>query len=108
MFVLQGKELKNDERTSITCGDGVSCLLLQNITTDDSGKYDISVENMYGSDSNFASVAVEGKQLGIKSLTIDPQTFTCIIKNYKQPRQTSTILLILTNLTGHHCHLILT
>ncbi|KAH1008358.1 hypothetical protein HUJ05_008917 [Dendroctonus ponderosae] len=54
------KQLKNDERTSITSGDGVSCLLLQNITTDDSGKYDVTVENQYGSECYFASVSVEG------------------------------------------------
>ncbi len=58
---LQGRELKNDERTSISCADGVTCLLLQNITADDSGKYDVSVENMYGADTNYASLHVEGK-----------------------------------------------
>lgn len=60
-YFLQGRELKDDERTSITSGDGVSCLLLQNITADDSGKYDISVENKYGADCHYASVSVEGK-----------------------------------------------
>jgi serine/threonine protein kinase len=55
-----GRELKNDERTSITSSDGVSCLLLQNIIADDSGKYDVSVENRFGADSNYASVSVEG------------------------------------------------
>lgn len=39
----------------------MSGLLLQNITTDDSGKYDITVENVHGADCNFASVSVEGK-----------------------------------------------
>ncbi|KAG5884433.1 hypothetical protein JTB14_024376 [Gonioctena quinquepunctata] len=56
----KGRELKNDERTSITSGDGVSCLLLQDITADDSGKYDVCIENVYGADSNYASVSVEG------------------------------------------------
>nr|XP_023019109.1 myosin light chain kinase, smooth muscle-like [Leptinotarsa decemlineata] len=55
-----GRELKNDERTSITSGNGVSCLLLQNITADDSGKYDVCVKNVYGADCNYASVSVEG------------------------------------------------
>ncbi|KAK9886789.1 hypothetical protein WA026_018441 [Henosepilachna vigintioctopunctata] len=55
-----GRELKNDEKTSITFGGGVTCLLLQDITADDSGKYDVCVENYYGSDCSFASVSVEG------------------------------------------------
>ncbi|KAJ8962969.1 hypothetical protein NQ314_005686 [Rhamnusium bicolor] len=55
-----GRELKNDERTSITSGEGVSCLLLQNITADDSGKYDVCVENIHGADCNYASMSVEG------------------------------------------------
>jgi hypothetical protein len=62
MHFLQGRELKNDERTSITSSDGVSCLLLQNIIADDSGKYDVSVENRFGADSNYASVSVEGNK----------------------------------------------
>ncbi|VEN54177.1 unnamed protein product [Callosobruchus maculatus] len=57
---MRGRVLKNDERTSITSGDGVSCLLLQNITADDSGKYDICVENSCGADCTYASVSVEG------------------------------------------------
>lgn len=39
----------------------MSCLLLQNITADDSGKYDICVENAHGADCSYASVSVEGK-----------------------------------------------
>lgn len=62
MFLFQGRELKNDERTSITSGDGVSCLLLQNITADDSGKYDVCVENIHGADCSYASVSVEGME----------------------------------------------
>lgn len=53
--------MKDDERTSITSGEGVSCLLLQDITPDDSGKYDVCVENVYGADCHYASVSVEGK-----------------------------------------------
>lgn len=57
---FQGRQLKDDERTSITSGDGISCLLLQDITADDSGKYDVCVENEYGADCDYASVSVEG------------------------------------------------
>jgi hypothetical protein len=39
----------------------VSCLLLQNITPDDSGKYDIFVENPLGADCHYTSVSVEGE-----------------------------------------------
>lgn len=60
-FFWQGRELKDDERTSITSGEGVSCLLLQDITADDSGKYGVCVENVYGADCQYASVSVEGK-----------------------------------------------
>lgn len=56
----QGRELKNDERTCITSSDGQCCLLLQNITTDDSGKYDVCIENKFGADAHYASVSVEG------------------------------------------------
>lgn len=55
-----GRELKNDERTCITSSDGQCCLLLQNITTDDSGKYDVCIENKFGADAHYASVSVEG------------------------------------------------
>lgn len=74
MFLLQGRELKNDERTSITSGEGVSCLLLQNITTDDSGKYDVCVENIHGADCSYASVSVEGMEFFI--------SFYCFLSSY--------------------------
>lgn len=45
---------------AITTGDGVTCLVIENMTADDSGKYVVSVENSLGADCSFASVAVEG------------------------------------------------
>jgi hypothetical protein len=45
---------------TITAEDGVACLVIENITADDSGKYVVSVENDLGADCHFASVAVEG------------------------------------------------
>lgn len=68
---FQGRLLKNDERTSITSGDGVSCLLLQDITTDDSGKYDVSLENMFGADYSYASVSVEGNEFSSSFFILD-------------------------------------
>ncbi|KAB0796878.1 hypothetical protein PPYR_10939 [Photinus pyralis] len=38
----------------------MTCLLLENITTHDSGKYGVRVENSYGSDILYASLSVEG------------------------------------------------
>ena len=48
-------------RVTITNDDGVACLVIENITGDDSGKYVVSVENNMGADCHFASVAVEGE-----------------------------------------------
>lgn len=70
IFLFQSRELKNDERTSITSGEGVSCLLLQNITTDDSGKYDVCVENIHGADCSYASVSVEGMEFFISFIVL--------------------------------------
>lgn len=57
---MQGHELSSGSRVTITTEDGVSCLAIENITADDSGKYVVSVENNLGADCQFASVAVEG------------------------------------------------
>jgi hypothetical protein len=46
---------------TITTANGVACLVIEDITADDSGKYVVSVENKLGADCHFASVAVEGK-----------------------------------------------
>lgn len=43
----------------------MSCLALQPVTADDAGKYVVSVENIYGADHHFASVAVEGEWNGV-------------------------------------------
>ena len=40
--------------------DGVAALTLHNITADDSGKYIVMVENQFGMDCHYASLAVEG------------------------------------------------
>jgi hypothetical protein len=61
MFYPQGHELSSGDRVTITAEDGVTCLVIENITADDSGKYVVSVENNHGADCHFASVAVEGK-----------------------------------------------
>jgi hypothetical protein len=50
---------------TITAEDGVACLIIENITADDSGKYVVSVENNLGADCHFASVAVEGKSVRV-------------------------------------------
>jgi hypothetical protein len=60
MFYPQGHELSSGGRVTITAEDGVACLVIENITADDSGKYVVSVENSLGADCHFASVAVEG------------------------------------------------
>uniref|UniRef100_A0A1B6CDT2 Myosin light chain kinase, smooth muscle-like n=2 Tax=Clastoptera arizonana TaxID=38151 RepID=A0A1B6CDT2_9HEMI len=59
-WLKAGRELSSSDRLKITTSDGVSCLQLGSITADDSGKYVVSVENLYGADCHFASVAVEG------------------------------------------------
>ena len=61
-MMFQGRELLSGERINITTDGNVSCLQLAHITTDDSGKYVVNVENAYGVDCHFASVAVEGKK----------------------------------------------
>jgi hypothetical protein len=48
---------------AITTENGVTFLVIENITADDSGKYVVSVENGVGADCNFASVAVEGTSM---------------------------------------------
>ncbi|PSN51430.1 hypothetical protein C0J52_05456, partial [Blattella germanica] len=55
-----GHELTSGGRVTITTEDGVACLVIEDITADDSGKYVVSIENNLGADCHFASVAVEG------------------------------------------------
>ncbi|PNF38135.1 hypothetical protein B7P43_G14603, partial [Cryptotermes secundus] len=59
-WLRAGHELSSGGRVTITAEDGVACLVIENITADDSGKYVVSVENNLGADCHFASVAVEG------------------------------------------------
>lgn len=60
MFLSKGRELAADKKTAITCGGGVSCLISDDVTADNAGKYEVSVENHLGNDRRCFSVAVEG------------------------------------------------
>lgn len=63
---------ENDRRTILT-DLGETCLILNEITADDSGKYIISVSNNFGSDCYYASLSVEGKILNyIKNMSCTP------------------------------------
>ncbi|KAI5730222.1 hypothetical protein M8J76_011412 [Diaphorina citri] len=55
-----GKDLTSDGRLNIITVGGTSVLTIEDITGDDSGKYQVHVSNQHGSDSCYASVAVEG------------------------------------------------
>ncbi|XP_067210466.1 uncharacterized protein [Linepithema humile] len=54
------QELRPNEKTKITSGNGVSCLILDDVTYDHAGKYEVSVENSLGKERKFFSLAVEG------------------------------------------------
>ncbi|KAK3921260.1 Muscle M-line assembly protein unc-89, partial [Frankliniella fusca] len=58
-WLRAGRELAEDDRTSIRTAAGVSCLALQPVSADHAGKYVVSVENIYGADHHYASLAVE-------------------------------------------------
>lgn len=58
--LLKGRELAPDKKTAITYGGGVSCLILDDVTADNAGKYEVSVDNRFGRDRRVFSVAVEG------------------------------------------------
>ncbi|KAL0279933.1 UNVERIFIED_CONTAM: hypothetical protein PYX00_001383 [Menopon gallinae] len=55
-----GRQLTDDNRIRITKGKGSTTLRIDSVSSDDSGKYVVSVENVHGSDRHFASLAVEG------------------------------------------------
>ncbi|CAG0923010.1 unnamed protein product, partial [Notodromas monacha] len=56
-----GKEVLTDgSRVFVDTFNGVSTLSIESVTSDDSGKYLITVENCAGGHSAFASLAVEG------------------------------------------------
>lgn len=59
-FLLKGRELIPNKKTAITYGGGVSCLISDDVTADNAGKYEVSVENKLGKDRRCFSVAVEG------------------------------------------------
>ncbi|XP_039287324.1 LOW QUALITY PROTEIN: muscle M-line assembly protein unc-89 [Nilaparvata lugens] len=59
-WLKAGRELSNDAYMTIINEDGLSSLILDPVSADDSGKYVVSVENSHGADCHFASVAVEG------------------------------------------------
>lgn len=63
----QGRELVSDGRLHIRTDETESRLTLDSITADEGGKYVVSVENTYGADCHFASVAVEGTNLQLSS-----------------------------------------
>lgn len=69
--------MKEDERTVMTSKNGASSLELKNITTDDSGKYEISVENCYGADSRYSSVSVEGNLIKNALTELSSKENTC-------------------------------
>lgn len=49
-----------DDKAEIETGAGVTCLTLINVTADESGKYEVRIENAVGSDSKYVNVTVEG------------------------------------------------
>ncbi|CAK9829518.1 Myosin light chain kinase, smooth muscle [Anthophora retusa] len=59
-WLRAGRELAPDKKTAITYGGGVSCLITDDVTADNAGKYEVSVENKLGKDRRCFSVAVEG------------------------------------------------
>lgn len=56
----------------------MTSLTFDSINADDSGKYVVSVENVYGADCHFASVAVEGKPTN---------NYYCLNKKKKKKRK---------------------
>ncbi|KOX71851.1 Myosin light chain kinase, smooth muscle, partial [Melipona quadrifasciata] len=59
-WLRAGRELAANKKTAITYGGGVSCLISDDVTADNAGKYEVSVENKLGRDRRCFSVAVEG------------------------------------------------
>uniref|UniRef100_A0A8D8WY19 Myosin light chain kinase, smooth muscle n=1 Tax=Cacopsylla melanoneura TaxID=428564 RepID=A0A8D8WY19_9HEMI len=55
-----GHDLKSDDRINIITVGGTSVLTIEEITGDDSGKYEVHVSNEHGVDCCYVSVAVEG------------------------------------------------
>ncbi|XP_078043308.1 myosin light chain kinase, smooth muscle-like isoform X2 [Augochlora pura] len=78
-WLRAGRELSADRKTAITYGGGVSCLISDDVTADNAGKYEVSVENKLGKDRRCFSVAVEGPPdppAGVPSVCCSPGTTT--------------------------------
>ncbi|KAK0181087.1 hypothetical protein PV327_003402 [Microctonus hyperodae] len=59
-WLRKGHDMALDDKAEIETGAGVTCLTLINITDDESGKYEVRIENAVGSDSKYVNVTVEG------------------------------------------------
>lgn len=59
-WIKGGHSVVADNRISIESFEGMSTLSIDNVDSDDSGKYVVVAENEYGSDCHFTSLAVEG------------------------------------------------
>ncbi|XP_015434395.1 PREDICTED: myosin light chain kinase, smooth muscle-like [Dufourea novaeangliae] len=78
-WLRAGRELVAGKKTAITYGGGVSCLISDDVTADNAGKYEVSVENRLGKDRRCFSVAVEGPPdppAGVPSVYCSPGTTT--------------------------------
>lgn len=59
-WIKGGRIVECCERIRMETCEEMSCLTLDNVHSDDSGKYIVVVENTHGADCHFASLAVEG------------------------------------------------
>ncbi|KAK0177708.1 hypothetical protein PV328_001733 [Microctonus aethiopoides] len=59
-WLRKGHDMALDDKAEIETGAGVTCLTLINVTADESGKYEVRIENAVGSDSKYVNVTVEG------------------------------------------------
>lgn len=55
-----GRRLSGGGRITLTNSDGVSSVIIDPVTTDDSGKYVVTVTNRAATDTQFASLSVKG------------------------------------------------
>ncbi|XP_014275189.1 myosin light chain kinase, smooth muscle isoform X2 [Halyomorpha halys] len=55
-----GRRLSGGGRITLTHSDGVSSVIIDPVTTDDSGKYVVTVTNRAATDTQFASLSVKG------------------------------------------------
>ena len=60
VWFRNGRRLNHTERTMIRTYPGESTLVVRELRADDSGKYDIQIENEMGADACSASLCVEG------------------------------------------------